>query len=118
MKRQTSQPAPQQLRSCVLAHVALNLSARCVPVACFDTHTQVAALVFYILCETINKNQFVLNFVVCIVLLAMDFWTVRGSASQSALHTAAHTLHSLASSTVSHSSHHVLLVSRAACGAG
>lgn len=37
---------------------------------------QVAALVFYILCETINKNQFVLNFVVCIVLLAMDFWTV------------------------------------------
>lgn len=32
---------------------------------------------FYILCETINKNQFVLNFVVCIVLLAMDFWTVR-----------------------------------------
>ena len=37
---------------------------------------QVAALVFYILCETLNKNQFVLNFVVCIVLLAMDFWTV------------------------------------------
>jgi ABC-type uncharacterized transport system permease subunit len=40
-------------------------------------HSQLAALVFYILCETINKNQFVLNFVVCIVLLAMDFWTVR-----------------------------------------
>jgi hypothetical protein len=37
---------------------------------------QVAAMVFYILCETVNKNQFVLNFVVCIVLLAMDFWTV------------------------------------------
>lgn len=37
---------------------------------------QVAALVFYILCESFNKNQFVLNFVVCIVLLAMDFWTV------------------------------------------
>lgn len=33
-------------------------------------------MVFYILCETLNKNQFVLNFVVCIVLLAMDFWTV------------------------------------------
>ncbi|KIZ07377.1 putative FAM18-like protein [Monoraphidium neglectum] len=25
----------------------------------------------------INKNQFVTNFVVCIVLLAMDFWTVK-----------------------------------------
>lgn len=37
---------------------------------------QVAAMVFYVLCETFNKNQFVLNFVVCIVLLAMDFWTV------------------------------------------
>lgn len=37
---------------------------------------KVAAMVFYILCETVNKNQFVLNFVVCIVLLAMDFWTV------------------------------------------
>lgn len=37
---------------------------------------QVAAVVFYILCETVNKNQFVTNFVVCIVLLAMDFWTV------------------------------------------
>jgi hypothetical protein len=36
------------------------------------------ALLFYILCEMINKNQFVTNFVVCIVLLAMDFWTVRG----------------------------------------
>lgn len=34
-------------------------------------------MVFYVLCETLNKNQFVLNFVVCIVLLAMDFWTVR-----------------------------------------
>lgn len=43
---------------------------------CCYVHAQVAALVFYILCETINKNQFVLNFVVCIVLLAMDFWTV------------------------------------------
>lgn len=42
---------------------------------------QVAALVFYILCETINKNQFVLNFVVCIVLLAMDFWTVSAAGS-------------------------------------
>lgn len=46
--------------------------------AVFCMHTQLAALVFYILCETVNKNQFVLNFVVCIVLLAMDFWTVRG----------------------------------------
>jgi hypothetical protein len=41
---------------------------------------QVAALVFYIMCETFNKNQFVLNFVVCILLLAMDFWTVSVSA--------------------------------------
>ncbi|WIA08423.1 hypothetical protein OEZ86_011027 [Tetradesmus obliquus] len=38
---------------------------------------KVAAMVFYLLCETFNKNQFVLNFVVCIVLLAMDFWTVK-----------------------------------------
>lgn len=38
---------------------------------------KVVALVFYIMCETINKNQFVTNFVVCIVLLAMDFWTVK-----------------------------------------
>lgn len=33
---------------------------------------------FYILCEVINKHQFVANFVICIVLLAADFWTVRG----------------------------------------
>ena len=32
---------------------------------------------FYIICETVNKHQFVTNFVVCIVLLAMDFWTVK-----------------------------------------
>ncbi|KAI8470569.1 MAG: hypothetical protein J3K34DRAFT_420066 [Monoraphidium minutum] len=38
---------------------------------------KLAALVFYILCEFINKGQFVTNFVVCIVLLAMDFWTVK-----------------------------------------
>ncbi len=38
--------------------------------------SQVTALVYYILCETINGNQFVTNFVVCIVLLAMDFWAV------------------------------------------
>eukprot|EP00878_Enallax_costatus_P034280 GHUV01037999.1.p1 GENE.GHUV01037999.1~~GHUV01037999.1.p1 ORF type:complete len:145 (+),score=34.70 GHUV01037999.1:354-788(+) len=38
---------------------------------------KVAAMVFYMLCESFNKNQFVLNFVVCIVLLAMDFWTVK-----------------------------------------
>jgi len=37
---------------------------------------QVAALVFYMLCEFFNANQFVTNFVVCIVLLAMDFWVV------------------------------------------
>eukprot|EP00882_Tetradesmus_deserticola_P000758 GHRQ01000828.1.p1 GENE.GHRQ01000828.1~~GHRQ01000828.1.p1 ORF type:complete len:196 (+),score=63.77 GHRQ01000828.1:1695-2282(+) len=43
----------------------------------FHIAFKVAAMVFYILCETINKNQFVLNFVVCIVLLAMDFWTVK-----------------------------------------
>jgi hypothetical protein len=35
-----------------------------------------AAVVYYILCELVNKNQFVTNFVICIVLLAMDFWTV------------------------------------------
>jgi hypothetical protein len=40
-----------------------------------------AAVVYYILCELINKNQFVTNFVICIVLLAMDFWTVRQSIS-------------------------------------
>jgi hypothetical protein len=34
-------------------------------------------LVFYLLCETINKGQFVANFVICIVLLAADFWAVR-----------------------------------------
>lgn len=45
---------------------------------------QVAAMVFYMLCETFNKNQFVLNFVVCIVLLAMDFWTVRAMYAKSA----------------------------------
>jgi hypothetical protein len=44
---------------------------------------QLAALLFYILCESFNKNQFVLNFVVCIVLLAMDFWTVRAASVQS-----------------------------------
>ncbi|GBF94558.1 hypothetical protein Rsub_06673 [Raphidocelis subcapitata] len=38
---------------------------------------KVAALVFYIMCEVVNKGQFVTNFVVCIVLLAMDFWTVK-----------------------------------------
>jgi hypothetical protein len=43
-------------------------------------------MVFYILCETVNKNQFVLNFVVCIVLLAMDFWTVSFSYSRILLH--------------------------------
>lgn len=42
---------------------------------------QVAGFVFYVMCETINKHQFVLNFVVCIVLLAMDFWTVRATCS-------------------------------------
>jgi len=36
-----------------------------------------AAIAYYIMCELINKNQFVTNFVVCIVLLAMDFWTVK-----------------------------------------
>lgn len=41
---------------------------------------QVAAVVYYVLCESFNKNQFVLNFVVCIVLIAMDFWTVRGGS--------------------------------------
>jgi hypothetical protein len=43
-------------------------------------------MVFYILCETVNKNQFVLNFVVCIVLLAMDFWTVGSSCSKRTRH--------------------------------
>jgi hypothetical protein len=38
----------------------------------------VVALVFYIMCEVVNKNQFVTNFVICIVLLAVDFWTVGG----------------------------------------
>jgi len=38
---------------------------------------QAAAIAYYIMCELINKNQFVTNFVVCIVLLAMDFWTVK-----------------------------------------
>eukprot|EP00877_Chromochloris_zofingiensis_P011578 jgi/Chrzof1/6674/Cz19g05090.t1 len=48
------------------------------PVAVFfHSAFKVAAVVFYILCETVNKNQFVTNFVVCIVLLAMDFWTVK-----------------------------------------
>eukprot|EP00775_Hariotina_reticulata_P012116 gene12116-12255_t len=35
------------------------------------------AIVFYMTCEIINKNHFVVNFVICIVLLAMDFWTVK-----------------------------------------
>lgn len=43
-------------------------------------------MVFYLLCETFNKNQFVLNFVVCIVLLAMDFWTVSSQHSSTAGH--------------------------------
>jgi hypothetical protein len=37
---------------------------------------QAIAIVFYMICEIINKNHFVVNFVICIVLLAMDFWTV------------------------------------------
>lgn len=44
-----------------------------------------AALVFYILCEAINKGQFVTNFVICIVLLAADFWTVRGGGGWAAV---------------------------------
>lgn len=46
-----------------------------VPHALSPKH-QLVALLFYILCEMINKNQFVANFVVCIVLLAADFWVV------------------------------------------
>lgn len=37
---------------------------------------QVTAILFYLFCEVINKNKFVINFVVCVVLLALDFWTV------------------------------------------
>ncbi len=40
---------------------------------------QVTALVYYIICEIINKNAFVTNFVICIVLLSLDFWTVGGT---------------------------------------
>jgi hypothetical protein len=37
---------------------------------------QVTAILFYLFCEVFNKNKFVINFVVCVVLLALDFWTV------------------------------------------
>jgi hypothetical protein len=45
-------------------------------------HPQVAAILFYLFCEVFNKNKFVINFVVCVVLLALDFWTVRAARGQ------------------------------------
>ncbi len=37
---------------------------------------QVVAILFYLFCEVFNNNKFVINFVVCVVLLALDFWAV------------------------------------------
>lgn len=39
--------------------------------------TQIAALVWYVICDWVFTKSFVLNFVVAVVLLALDFWTVR-----------------------------------------
>ena len=64
---------------CSACRKSMGSSARCLSpeLTCVTSwYLQVAAMVFYMLCESFNKNQFVLNFVVCIVLLAMDFWTV------------------------------------------
>jgi len=52
---------------------------------------QAIAIVFYMICEIINKNHFVVNFVICIVLLAMDFWTVSFQHHQRAQHSVAAT---------------------------
>jgi uncharacterized membrane protein YgcG len=41
------------------------------------TTKQIASIVFYVLCEALNRNSFVANFVVCVVLLAADFWTTK-----------------------------------------
>lgn len=39
------------------------------------SHPQAAGWAFYIVCTWFIKS-FVLNFVICIVLIALDFWTV------------------------------------------
>lgn len=78
----SSQPTPPPVPSAAPAGIGGDPSSSSAiapahPVA-FVCHFlfKVAALVFYVLCESINKGQFVANFVVCIVLLAADFWTV------------------------------------------
>ena len=35
------------------------------------------AILAYVLCETFNSNSFVVNFVVCVMLLSVDFWVVK-----------------------------------------
>lgn len=48
------------------------------PIAfCFHFIFKVAAVVYYILCGWIPGTTFVTNFVVIVILLAMDFWTVK-----------------------------------------
>lgn len=50
----------------VVRLIARHLYAACV---------QITALVFYVFCTWIIES-FVINFVTCIVLVALDFWTV------------------------------------------
>lgn len=43
----------------------------------FHAFFKVLAVLWYFLCELINSKSFVTNFVISIILLALDFWTVK-----------------------------------------